>query len=147
MRLKSILTEGFFTWKVNVICWVSAERTWRRRNGKRKKENLHILLLIILTALQPTEGARKMSVAGNYSRRRSAWVAFLSSGLFSLKSNKNLNRMIPPGCRENEVLRGITVVERACASVSGLFVVGPPGNQAFHPSYEHPTTLHRLRTN
>ena len=62
-----------FTWKVNVICWVSAERT-SRRNGRRKKEKRHILLIILMIIPQrrePTQHRGKRSVPGNYSRRRS----------------------------------------------------------------------------
>ena len=73
--------EGWiYTWKVNVICCVSAERTWRR-NGNIKVNRY--ILSIMLTLLQPRRSQLpwqqwKRVVAGIYSGRRSvcdgAWA-------------------------------------------------------------------------
>ena len=67
-----------FTWKVNVICWVSAERTLWRKRGRRK--DIRLILSVILILLL-SDQQQNWSVAGNYSRpNECVCVGFLSLG-------------------------------------------------------------------
>ena len=87
------------TWKVNVICWVSAERT-SRRNGRRKKENRHILLIMLLT----NEG----------SLHTAPWEKECCR---ELQSSKECDVLFPndEGSLHRSGKRSVTVVEGVCA--------------------------------
>ena len=109
-----------FTWKVNVICWVSAERTSWRNGISRKK--LHILSLVWNQL--PSHLYLKSHVLYLWYS-----TAFTSCSKASGSVCGELQRW---NCK--------------CA-MCGLFVVLPHGNHGFPPPHERTTTLHRLQSN
>ena len=91
---------------------------------------------------------RSMWYAGSLLKELHVGVATEKPTSTSCSNNADSTKGISCLWSPRQVLRGITVVGRVCATVRGLFVVGTLGNQAFHLHMnEHPTSTHRLRSN